>query len=391
MPNKLLDMIFGRPTVVVVDIGSTSVKLMECQAEGDRVVATRVGMAPTPPGALVNGAVVDPIILGDVIRELLHSTGSRAELAACAITDPSLVATRLQIPRRDPVTLARAMPFEARPHVPFGLEEGEIAWQILDPARDDPQMNVLLVAARNEAVDGRLQALEAAGLTPVVMEPAQCSVLRALVYASTDPGVFEETLLLLHIGAAFTEMTVVWRGCFAFPRVIPIAGHSMDQALMSVFSVDAEEARRIKESRAVACAREEADSLPEEQRQVSLAIAPVLEEIVRDAQTSLNFLASSFQWTGGGIEAGRVLVSGGVSRLPRLADYLRAHLGTEVMVADVFRDARMEAPGYDAGFIQDLSPYLTVAAGLALREPMQSGSYRMAGQAESQPLPAMTG
>ncbi len=391
MPNKLLDTIFGRPSVVAVDIGSTSVKLVECVAEGERVIATRVGMAPTPPGALVNGAVVDPIIVGDVVRELMRSTGSRAELAACAVTDPSLVATRLLVPRRDPVTLAKAMPFEARPHVPFGLEEGEIAWQILDPDRDEAQMNVLLVAARNEAIDGRVQALEAAGLTPVVMEPVQFSVLRAQIYASIDPRVFGQSVLLLHIGASFTEITAVWRGCFAFPRIIPIAGHSMDQALMSVFSVDAEEARRIKESRAVACSRDELGSLPEEQRQVSTAIAPVLEEIVRDTQTSLNYMASSFQWGAGGTGASRVLVSGGVSRLPRLGDYLRAQLGVEVTLTDVFQDARLEAPAYDAGFMHELSPYLTVAAGLALREPMLAGAYPLTGQAEAQPLPAMTG
>jgi len=326
-----------------------------------------------------------------VVRELLHSTGSRAELAACAVTDPSMVATRLQVPRRDPVTLAKAMPFEARPHIPFGLEEGEIAWQILDPESADPQMNVLLVAARHEAIDGRVQALEAAGLTPVVMEPAQFALLRAQVYASTDPRLFEETLLLLHIGAAFTEMAIIWKGCFAFPRIVPVAGQSMDHAIMSAFSVDAEEARRIKESSAIACTREEAESLPDEQRQVSRAIAPVLEEIVRDTRTSLNFLVTSFQRGGGRTGADRVLVSGGVSRLPRLQEYLRTALGTEVLISDVFRDTRLTAPTYDPTFVDDLSPYLTVAAGLALREPMTAGAYPLVGQPEAQLLPTASG
>ncbi len=387
MARNPLDLIFGAPSTVAIDIGSTSIKLMECQSEGGRVIASRLGMAPTPPGALNNAAVVDPIILGEVIRELMRSTGCSAKLAVCAVTDPSLVATRVQVPRRDPQTLAKAMPFEARSHIPFGAEEGEIAWQILDADSDDPQMNVLLVAARNEAVDGRVQALEMAGLTPVVMDAVQFAVLRAQVYASADPTIFDQTVLLLHIGASFTEMTIVWKGCFAFPRIVPIAGLSMDHAVASAFSVDPEEGRRIKETQAVAVSRDEIHALPAEQQQASQAIAPVLEEIVRDTQTSLNFLAQSFQMAGADTTTDRLIISGGTSRLPGLPEYLQAALGTPTAVFDVFRDTALEAPSYDPSFLSDLSPYMSVVAGLALREPIASGAYQVLGEPESQPLP----
>jgi len=385
-PN-LLDRIFGEPMAVAVDIGSTSIKLMECRADGDHVLVTRMGMAPTPPGALLNGAVVDALIVGEVLHDLLRSTGSNARLAVTAVTDPSLVATRIQVPRRDTESLEKAMPFEARSHIPFGAEEGQLAWQVLDSAEDPAQTEVLLVAARNEAIEGRLQALEVAGLTPTVMDAVQFALLRSQVYANPDPRAFDRTALLLHIGASFTEMAVVWRGCFAFPRIVPIAGASMDQAIAAAFSVDAEEARRIKESRAAACGPEELYSLPEEQQQASQAISPVLDEIVRDTQTSLNFLASSFEMAGGEAGADELIVSGGVSRLPRLREYLEARLSTPVRVFDVFRDTRLEAPDYDPSFLADMSPFLSVVAGLALREPMQSGAYPLAGVPESRPLP----
>ncbi|MBM3497825.1 MAG: type IV pilus assembly protein PilM [Armatimonadetes bacterium] len=387
MARNLLDRIFGEASAVAIDIGSTSIKLMECRSDGDRVVVSRMGMGPTPPGALLNGAVVDALIVGEVIRDLLRSTGSNARLALSAVTDPSLVATRIQVPRRDDASLDKAMPFEARSHVPFGAEEGQLTWQVLNPRDTSPQMEVLLVAARNEAIDGRLQALEAAGLTPVVMDAVQFALLRSQVYASPDPRLFERTVLLLHIGTAFTEMAVVWRGCFAFPRIVPIAGAGMDQALAAAFSVDVEEARRIKETRAAAAGLEELHLLPEEQQQAAQAISPVLDEIVRDTQTSLNFLASSFQMAGGEAGADEVIVSGGVSRLPRLAEYLQARLHTPVRIFDVFRDTRLEAPDYDPSFLADMSPYLSVVAGLALRESMAGGAYPMVGVPESQPLP----
>jgi Tfp pilus assembly PilM family ATPase len=82
-----------------------------------------------------------------------------------------------------------------------------------------------------------------------------------------------------------------------------------------------------------------------------------------------------------------VIVSGGLSRLPRLREYLEARLETPVRMFDAFGDTRLEAPDYDPGFLADLSPYLSVVVGLALREPMARGTYALAGVAESQPLP----
>jgi Tfp pilus assembly PilM family ATPase len=219
------------------------------------------------------------------------------------------------------------------------------------------------------------------------MDAVQFALLRAQVYASPQPATFEHTLLLLHVGASFTEMVAVWKGCFAFPRIVPIAGNSMDHAVAAAFSVDREEARRIKETRAAACGSEELHLLPEEQRQASQAIAPVLEEIVRDTQTSLRFLESSFQMGSGETGPDAVVVSGGVSRLPRLQQYLEGRLSTPVTVFDVFRDTRIEAPDYDPSFLKDMSPYLSIVAGLVLRQPMEMGAYPLAGVPESRPLP----
>lgn len=387
MRSSLLNRIFGEQSSVAIDIGSTSIKLVECRVEGGRVLITRMGMAPTPPGALQHGAVTDPLIVGEVIRDLLRSTGCTAKLATTAVTDPSLVATRIQVPRRDQAALDKAMPYEARSHIPFSAEGAQLAWQIIDPTGEGPQLDVLIVAARNDIVDGRLQALEVAGLTPTHMEAVQFALLRAELYASPDPRMYERTVLLLHIGASFTEMAVVWKGCFAFPRIVPIAGASMDHALASAFNVDIEEARRIKEMRATACGADELYLLPEEQQQAAHAIGPVLDEIVRDTQTSLNFLASSFQMAGGEAGADEIVVSGGVSRLPRLREYLETRLNTPVRIFDVFSDTRVEAPDYDPSFLADMSPYLPVVVGLALREPLESGAYPLAGIPESRPLP----
>ena len=60
--------------------------------------------------------------------------------------------------------------WEAQNHVPFDMESVELDFQILDPDGDGLQMNVLLVAAKRELVEGRQSLLAEAGLEPVVMD-----------------------------------------------------------------------------------------------------------------------------------------------------------------------------------------------------------------------------
>src|SRR5256886_16027412 len=50
-----------------------------------------------------------------------------------------------------------------RSHVPFDMANVELDFQILDPDAEGLQMNVLLVAAKRELVEGRVGLLEEAG------------------------------------------------------------------------------------------------------------------------------------------------------------------------------------------------------------------------------------
>jgi len=389
MPTSLKELFLARRPLLGVDLGSHAIKLVECSADHGGVAVRRVGTAATPAGAIDNGLVVEPQLVADTVRELLRATGAAPGSVASAVTDPSLVATRIPMPRTTEANLRRSIRFEARRHVPFDVDQSEIQCQILDPAGTDEQMSVLLVAVRREVVEGRVEALQAAGLTPAIVDLVQFANLRSQVYANSDPSIFDQTVGLIHLGHSFTEMTMVYRGAFVFPRIVPIAGQNMDRAIMSALNLDAEEARRLKESQAVACTREELALLPEAQRQVSQIITPVLEEIVRDIQRSLNFLASQFQFDPAKGAVDRIVLSGGTARLRNLAQYLATALNTRVEVFDIFYHTGLTAPGYDASFLAPLGPVCGVAAGLAITEIMQKGRYPVSGvpQSDAVPLP----
>ncbi|MFQ6096933.1 MAG: type IV pilus assembly protein PilM [Armatimonadota bacterium] len=380
MAQGLLSQLLRSQPIVAIDIGSCTIKAMEVVEKRDTVEVTAVGTIATPDGALDNGVVVDKAAVSAAVADLLSSVGIQATTAATVVTDPSLVATRIQMPRSLQRTLHRSIRFEARKHVPFDIEQSLIECQVLDPHdRDSEQMTVLLVAVRNEVVTSRVEALEMARLDPVYVDVEQFASMRAYVYANLDPSVFTQTLALIRIGASFTEMTMVRNGAFVFPRIVPSAGMTMDRAIASALNVDVAEARALKEQRAVACRRDQVAALDEASRQVSQIVAPALEEIARDIQRSFIFLATQLSADPSSPCVDRVLLSGGAANMANIGPYLEGQLGVRVEIPNVFATTAIATQSLDSQYLAQLAPCMSVAVGLALRGPIAANRYPFSG------------
>jgi type IV pilus assembly protein PilM len=380
MAPSLLSQLLGMQKVLAVDIGSHSIKAVEAMARKEQTEITALGSVLTPPGAMENGVVVDRAAVAGAITDLVHSIGADATVAAATATDPSLVATRIQMPRSLQKSLHKSIRFEARKHIPFDIDQSLVECQVLDPDdRDSDQMTVLLVAVRSEVVTSRVETLEMARLDTVYVDVEQFASMRACVYASQDPRVFQETLALIRIGSSFTEMAMLREGAFVFPRIIPIAGATIDRAIASAMNIDQNEARELKEQRSAACRRDDMASLGDQERQVSQIAAPALEEITRDIQRSFVFLATQLSMDPSTSVVDRVLLSGGTAAMRNVGPYLEDQLGVPVQVPNVFTDAAITMRDVDPEYAAAFAPAMSAAVGLALRDAIRSGRYPMAG------------
>jgi len=383
----LMDRLTGKKEIVGLDVGSHTLKVVRISKDRGGVEVTHLATAPTPEGALENGLVVNREELTDAITELMASQGLEGSPVATAVTDPSMVATVIQLPRSLQSTIHTSIRFEARKHVPFDVDQSVVECQVLDPQdKHNENMSVLLVAVRREVVEGRVEVLEAAGLDPVIVDVKQLATMRALLYGNQDPSIFHQTVALVRIGAAFTEITMVRNGAFVLARIVPIAGTNMDRAVMSTLSVDAAEARRLKETLARAATREELASLPEDTRQVSQVIHPVLEEIVRDIQRSFYYLASRLNIDPASSPVERLMLTGGVARMAGLDSYLATQLETNVEVCNVFRALPLAAPAFSAAYLAEVAPVFAAAVGMGLSDVMRTGKFPFAGEPESDAL-----
>lgn len=243
----------GSPTVGI-DIGSSFIKVAEAKPTKDGIQVTALGVAPTPPGAIENEIVVDPQALGQAIKQLLTESGVSCRRSISSVAGQSSVIVRIiEVPKMTKQELAETMKWEIERHVPFSASEvimDFIPIERPDALPDDQNMEVLLAVAQQETINSHVETLFAAGLDPVVVDVEALAASRSLVDSSTN-GLREQTVAVINIGAAATELAVFANGLLSFPRTLPIAGDAITRAISDSFSISIEQAERLKREKAV--------------------------------------------------------------------------------------------------------------------------------------------
>ncbi len=371
--NMLPRLASGKNMHIGLDIGSSAIKLVQLQHGRDGTSLHKAGSAPTPPGTVKGGVVVDPPAVAQTIRSLLEALQIDSRTATVGIAGPTVVAREVPLPTMSERQLRKSIQWEARNYISFPVEDSIVEFEVLDrPANTGGQMRVMLVAAPRDMVGSQVEAMELAGLEPLAVEIQPFAAMRGLLAADNRDLAEGETVALLGIGAAYTEITIIKDGRFVLTRTIPIAGNAFTESIKNALDIGEEEANRIKEgAMQLVLGEEERAALDPAAQQASRALEPLLDELIREVRRSLayhDYQQQSPEAGSGELGVSRILLNGGSAKLPRLEDYFQAQLGVPVKVVKVF--SRGAQSGMNQAYLEAHAPLLLVGTGLALREPM---------------------
>lgn len=161
---------------------------------------------------------------------------------------------------------------------------------------------------------------------------------------------------LVNIGAQVVNISIVQNGVPAFTRDITTGGNHYTEEIQKALSVSFEEAERIKVGGG---GEQTQDVIPQE---VEHAMREVTDTMVGEISRSLDF----FSATATESRIGKVLLSGGGSRIAGFANAFGERTGLEVEVMNPL--VRMlPSKGFDAEYLDEIGPTLSVGVGLATR------------------------
>jgi len=336
-------------TTVGLDIGSGLVKVAVIDHGRGEPELVRVAMSNVLQDAIVEGEVMDPGIVAETIRGLFATSGIKQRRVVVAVGGRDVIVKKIQMERMREDEARDVIRWEAQNHVPFDMESVELDFQILDPDGDGLQMNVLLVAAKRELVEGRQTLLAEAGLEPLVMDVDAFALHNA--FEVNHPDAMTGVVGLVNIGHEVTNVNILEGGVPVLTRDLNVGTRRVREDLQRERGMGSEEAEQLLEG-----FERSADLDP--------YVAQRGEEIAVGIERAAAFLQSASRSTAG---LRRIFTSGGGARVPGLNDMLADRLRVPVEMANPIAGLHVREGVFETMAVDEVAPLLMLSVGLALR------------------------
>ena len=170
-------------SVLGIDIGSRSIKLIELTKDKKEPMLLAAGSAPTPPKSLTSSLVADSKAVSLALKQLVKETGARSRVVNLALPESQVFTRVIEMPALSERELTSALQWEAEQYIPLPLDQVNMDFSILRDAKETgtSKMEVLLVACPKALLEKYINYLEEADLSISGVETEIIAVTRALV------------------------------------------------------------------------------------------------------------------------------------------------------------------------------------------------------------------
>jgi type IV pilus assembly protein PilM len=333
---------------VGLDIGSGLIKLAVIDHGSGRPALTKVAVTEVLADAIVEGEIMDPGVVAEAVRGLLSAAGVKQKKVVAAVGGRDVIVKKIQVDRMNQADAYDVVRWEAQQYVPFDIEGVELDFQVLDPDGAGLQMDVLLVAAKRELVESRINLIAEAGLEPAVVDVDSFALHNA--FELNYPGEQEGVTALINVGHEVTNVNVVQDGVPLLTRDLSIGTRKFKEDLQRERGLSSEDADRLLQG---------------------YERAPELESTVRnrgdEIAVGVERAAAFLQTSSREARIRRVFCSGGGARVPGLADAMADRLRIPVEVANPLQALEVREGAFEGLNVDDVAPLLMQVVGLALR------------------------
>ncbi len=329
-----------------LDIGRSFIKVVEVNGGGKQKTLKAVGSVQTPGGGIQSESTVELGKVSEAIRQCAEN--AKVETADCvvSIVESQVVSRLIELPNLTDKELAAAINWEAEQYIPMPIRDVNLQYKVVSRGETTGKISVLLIAAPKRVIEKYINIVRGAGFKAVALETESLALARSLCQAG-DP-----TTIIVSLGAASTELVIVYGGNVVFTRSIATGGISMTRVIMTEFNLPQNQAEEYKQTYGIL-----ADKLS---GKVANVLKPVLEILTAELMKAIEYTHTHIA----GSSVSRVVICGGGSFLPGLAEFLAERTSLEVSLGDPWTDFSKE------GLITKLTgqgSVYAVATGLALR------------------------
>jgi type IV pilus assembly protein PilM len=347
-------MLFGKKkSVAGLDVGSSSIKMVELEGKGDNLNLVNLGFENLPSDTIIDGQIMELNTVSDVIRNLCVNHGVNADNVVTGVSGHSVIIKNIVLPRMSREELEESIDWHAEEHIPYDLADVSLDYQIT--AETSEATHVLIAACKRERIDNMRQAIQLSGRQPIVID-VDTFALQNCYEANYHP-MESDVVTLLNIGASTMNVNIVKGSRSLFTRDITVGGSQFTDVLQRSLGLSYQQAEAVKRG---------AGSVPNaDEKAIEPLISNVTEIVANEIQKTFDFYRATSDDSHTVVQ--KILISGGGSKLQGLAQELSARLELPVEVLNPFRNIKVDNRKFDPGYISEIMPEMAVAVGLAIR------------------------
>jgi type IV pilus assembly protein PilM len=354
-------------SVVGIDIGASSIKVVQIKKENGKAVLETYGSISTAPYAEgVVGQVVSVTeeALVKALNDLFKEANVTTKNSALSIPASSSLVFLVELPGTvSEKDVGELIYNESRRYIPVPITEVAIDWWLvpkrpLDDVTDDSmkptedqmkneKTKVLVAAIHNEALDKYKSLVNDAKIDTDFFEIEMFSSVRSLT--GQDLG----TNLIFDLGASKTKISIVDRGVIQDFHIINRGSHDITTALVTGLNIPFQDAEAMKKEFGLL----ENPKQPKAHELIKGALDYIFfeaEHVVLNYEKKYNK------------SVGKIVLSGGGVLLKGVEQSAREKFNTEVILGNPF--SRIDAPAFLSNILAESAPEFAVACGLALRK-----------------------
>ena len=351
---NLLGKLRGQSSTTALDIGNHSIKLVKLRHLKDGYFLEATGIKELPPGTIEGSEIKKKDVLIEVITTLINQCDPSIIEIVFSMSGHGIISDKFTF-KVDPGENAEELIlWEAGQRSPFDVDDITLDYKILHRNSETNEIEVLLVAAKNQVMQTYIDTLYEAGLKPVIVDVDAFAINNcyALESAGLPPA---GVTALINIGHDLTNVTFIKEGIYHSARDISTAGDFFNKTLQRNLGLTTEEATLVLKGRSTTAI---------DQTKLNQSIEYAAEELSSGIDLAFSYFKSSEKSD----SIDKIVLSGGGAYIPHVVDFMEKRHQTSVQIANPLAYIQFDPGLFGSIDPQNISALLTVAIGLALRK-----------------------
>lgn len=336
--------------VLGIDIGSSSIKVVEVQERDDVLSLTTYGeiqLGPYASKEVGQSVVLDPKQEQQALVDVMRESAIKANKAVFSMPLSSSFVTMINFNVGPEEDLSSRVRVEARKYIPVPISEVTLDWAEVesDSDKDKTHRNVLVAAIQNQALSRFKSLMQFVNLKEPPTEIECFSSIRGAFKEE------EENIAIIDIGAVSTKLYIAHKGLLQRMHRVRAGGVVATSRIASTLELSFEEAEIKK--RTITKDNKDFTEVTRIHDSSYERTWQEFRQVINEYETNL------------GVKLDMIYLTGGGSIFPTVKNLTKDVLRQDVQFVNTF--SKFSYPAFMEDIVHELNPTFHVALGATLR------------------------